>query len=54
MKAVIQLGAVIEMKNNFIEVKGVGLGNFITPKKPIFMGNSGTGTRLLIRINCWF
>ena len=48
MKAVTQLGAVLQVKKNSIEVKGVGLGNLVTPKKPIFMGNSGTGTRLLL------
>ena len=48
MKAVIQLGATLRVNNNYIEVKGVGLGNLSTPKKPIYMGNSGTGTRLLL------
>ena len=24
------------------------MGNLVTPKKPIYMGNSGTGTRLLM------
>jgi 3-phosphoshikimate 1-carboxyvinyltransferase len=48
MKAVTQLGAVLRLKKNSIEVKGVGLGNLVTPKKPIFMGNSGTGIRLLL------
>ena len=46
MKAVIQLGAILQVKN-FIEVH-IGLGNLVTPKKPIFMGNSGTGVRLLL------
>ena len=48
MQAVTQLGAILRVNNNYIEVKGVGLGNLITPKKPIYMGNSGTGTRLLL------
>ena len=24
------------------------MGNLVSPKKPIYMGNSGTGTRLLL------
>ena len=48
MQAVTQLGAMLRVNDNYIEVKGVGLGNLVTPKKPIYMGNSGTGTRLLL------
>merc|ERR1711991_1110659 len=48
MKAVKQLGATLLVNNNYIEVRGVGLGNLVSPKKPIYMGNSGTGTRLLL------
>ena len=43
------LGANIKKKNNdIIEINGIGLGNLVSPIKPIYMGNSGTGTRLLI------
>ena len=31
-----------------LEVKGIGIGNLLSPSKPIYMGNSGTGTRLLL------
>lgn len=48
LKAVELLGARIKICNNSLKVDGVGLGNFISPKKPIYMGNSGTGTRLLL------
>merc|ERR1711991_161341 len=48
MKAVKQLGATLLVNNNYIEVRGVGLGNLVSPKKPIYIGNSGTGTRLLL------
>ena len=47
--AVNMLGANIKKnKNNLIKINGIGLGNLISPIKPIYMGNSGTGTRLLI------
>merc|ERR1711991_463512 len=48
MKAVKQLGATLLVNNNYIEVRGVGLGNLVSPKTPVYMGNSGTGTRLLM------
>ncbi len=48
LKAVKALGAKIKIIENNITIKGVGLGNLISPKKPIYMGNSGTGARLLI------
>ena len=48
MKAVIQLGADVKINKNYIKLKGVGLGNLRSPKNPIYMGNSGTGTRLLL------
>ena len=50
LKAVEALGAKVDINKNkkFLTIKGVGLGNFKSPKKPIYMGNSGTGTRLLI------
>ena len=48
MKAVELLGAKLKIYKNSIEVNGVGLGNLISPKKPLYMGNSGTGTRLLM------
>ena len=50
LKAVEALGAKVDINKNkkSLTIKGVGLGNFKSPKKPIYMGNSGTGTRLLI------
>jgi 3-phosphoshikimate 1-carboxyvinyltransferase len=48
LKAVESLGASVNIKNNKVIIKGIGLGNLISPKKPINMGNSGTGARLLI------
>ena len=48
LKAVMQLGAKVTKFERSIEIKGVGLGNLISPKQPLFMGNSGTGTRLLL------
>ena len=50
LKAVEALGAKVDINksNKTLKIKGVGLGNFKSPKKPIYMGNSGTGTRLLI------
>ena len=52
LKAVEALGAKVDIDKNkkILTIKGVGLGNFKSPKKPIYMGNSGTGTRLLIGI----
>ncbi len=50
LKAVEALGAKVDINKNkkTLTIKGVGLGNLKSPKKPIYMGNSGTGTRLLI------
>ena len=50
LKAAEALGAKVDINKNkkTLTIKGVGLGNFKSPKKPIYMGNSGTGTRLLI------
>lgn len=48
LKAIEELGAKIKKVNNSLEIKGVGLGNLLSPKKPIYMGNSGTGARLLL------
>jgi len=48
MKAVEALGGKISIKKNNIIIKGIGIGNLNSPKNPIYMGNSGTGTRLLI------
>ena len=50
LKAIEALGAKVDINKNkkTVTVKGVGLGNLKSPKKPIYMGNSGTGTRLLI------
>ena len=48
MKAIEKLGASLYINKNCVEVMGVGLGNLVSPKTPIYMGNSGTGTRLLM------
>ena len=50
MKAIEALGAKVSIDNDnqYISVLGVGIGNLVSPKKPIYMGNSGTGTRLLM------
>ena len=48
LRAIESLGASVVIKNNKVIIKGVGIGNLISPKQPIFMGNSGTGVRLLI------
>ena len=50
LKAVESLGAKISINKSqkLLTVTGVGIGNFLSPKNPIYMGNSGTGTRLLI------
>ena len=50
MKAVQALGASIQIdkSNKVLTITGVGIGNLKSPKKPIYMGNSGTGVRLLI------
>ncbi len=48
LNAIKLLGGIINIKRNEIEIKGCGIGNMISPKEPIYMGNSGTGTRLLI------
>ena len=50
LKAVEALGAKVDInkKKKTLTIIGVGLGNFKSPKKPVYMGNSGTGTRLLI------
>ncbi len=48
LKAVESLGARIKITKNILNIVGVGLGNYTSPHKPIYMGNSGTGTRLLI------
>tara|TARA_A100001011_G_scaffold3950_1_gene4571 strand:- start:34277 stop:35626 length:1350 start_codon:yes stop_codon:yes gene_type:complete len=50
LKAVEALGAKINIKKSqkLLTINGVGIGNLVSPKKPIYMGNSGTGARLLI------
>ena len=48
MKAIEKLGASLRINKNCVEVMGVGLGNLVSPKTPVYMGNSGTGTRLLM------
>ena len=48
LQAIILLGGKVDFKNNTIYINGSGLGNIISPDKPIYMGNSGTGTRLLL------
>jgi 3-phosphoshikimate 1-carboxyvinyltransferase len=46
-KCFIQLGAEINSKNNFIEIKGKGFKGFTKPVSPLDAGNSGTTTRLI-------
>ena len=50
LKAVEKLGAKIDInkRQRLLTMNGVGIGNLVSPKNPIYMGNSGTGTRLLI------
>ena len=50
LKAVESLGAKININQSqrLLSINGVGIGNLLSPKTPIYMGNSGTGTRLLI------
>ncbi len=50
LKGVEALGAKVDINKSkkSLTIHGVGLGNLKSPKKPIYMGNSGTGTRLLI------
>ena len=50
LKAVEALGAKININKSqrLVTVNGVGIGNLLSPKSPIYMGNSGTGTRLLM------
>ena len=48
MKAIEKLGASLHINKSCVEVMGVGLGNLVSPKTPVYMGNSGTGTRLLM------
>ncbi|PPR26034.1 MAG: 3-phosphoshikimate 1-carboxyvinyltransferase, partial [Alphaproteobacteria bacterium MarineAlpha9_Bin4] len=48
LKAIESLGALVNKKKDLIEINGIGVGNLKTPEKPIYMGNSGTGTRLLL------
>ena len=50
MRAVILLGGKVSIKNDILEIRGVGLGNITSPPKPVYMGNSGTGTRLLLGV----
>ncbi|MAJ24276.1 MAG: 3-phosphoshikimate 1-carboxyvinyltransferase [Rickettsiales bacterium] len=52
LKAVEALGGKvnIDKKNNSLTITGIGLGNLMSPKKPVYMGNSGTGTRLLMGV----
>lgn len=47
--ALTALGAdIYKDDNNIWHVHGVGIGGLIQPKKPLDMGNSGTGVRLLM------
>ena len=50
MRAVVLLGGKVSIKNDLLEIRGVGLGNISSPPKPVYMGNSGTGTRLLLGV----
>ncbi len=44
------LGADIYLKNNIMEVHGIGLKGLINPKKALNFGNSGTSIRLFMGI----
>ena len=44
------LGANIYLKNNIMEVNGIGLNGLIDPKKTLYFGNSGTSIRLFMGI----
>ena len=44
------LGAKVKRIGNVITVRGTGVGGMITPHKTLYMGNSGTGCRLLLGI----
>ena len=44
------LGADIYLKNEIMEVHGIGLENMIDPKKVLNFGNSGTSIRLFMGI----
>ncbi len=47
LQAVNLLGARFETQDSDVVINGIGLKNFKTPEKEIYLGNSGTGTRLL-------
>ena len=46
------LGVKISKENNKTIIKGVGIGGFMPPKKTLYMGNSGTATRLMLGAMC--
>ena len=50
LKAIEALGAKVNINKSqrLLSINGVGIGNLLSPRTPIYMGNSGTGTRLLI------
>ena len=48
LKALKELGVNIKKNQNLWEVYGNGLGSLINPNKTLYLGNSGTGTRLLM------
>ncbi len=48
LAAVRALGATVEDAPDAVRVHGVGVGGFATPADVLDLGNSGTGTRLLI------
>lgn len=43
-----QLGVEIDQQDTNVTIKSQGYKKFTDPKKPIYLGNSGTGARLLI------
>ncbi len=51
MKALTQLGAGVQRKGSDITVRGTG-GKLAAPSEPIYLGNNGTGLRLLTGTVC--
>ena len=48
IKALRSLGVKIKKQNKIWKVYGNGLGGLLNPEKKLYLGNSGTGVRLLI------
>ncbi len=46
------LGIKIIKKKNILNISGVGIGGLSAPYKELYMGNSGTATRLMLGVLC--